>query len=122
MTRPAAPRAQAVERTSDTTKTERVTSSVRPLLRSGTQILVPRKNPRKNPPKVSNWTRAPSRSPWTAASNISPMISRSTQSTGARVSNGERGNAAPTAIVVVPCFHDPCFTTGVSGDAVAACS
>ena len=67
----------------------------------------------KNPPKVRIWTRAPSRSPWTAASTISPMISRSTQSTEARVSNGARENAAPTAIVVVPCFHAPCFATGV---------
>ena len=65
---------------------------------------------------------APSRSPWTAASTISPMISRSTQSTAARVANGARGNAAPTAILLVPCIHAPCFSTGVSGDAVAACS
>ena len=83
---------------------------------------VPRRKPRKKPPKVRSWTRAPSRSPWTAASSISPMISRSTQSTAARVANGARGNAPPTAIVVVPCLHAPCLDTGVSGDAVAACS
>ena len=38
---------------------------------------------------------APSRSPWTAASSISPMISRSTQSTAARVANGAPGKCGP---------------------------
>ena len=63
---------------------------------------------------------APSRNPWTAASSISPMISRSTQSTDARVPNGAPEIAPPTAIVVLPCFHAPCLDTGVPGDAVAA--
>ena len=112
--------AQAVSRTSDTTTMERVTSSC-PRVNSGTQTRVPSRKPRKNPPNVRIWTRAPSRRPWTAASNISPMISRSTQSTAARVANGAPGNAPPTAIVVVPCFRPPCLDTGVSGDAVAVC-
>ena len=67
------------------------------------------------------WTSAPSRRPWTAASSISPMISRSTQSTAARVANGAPENAPPTAILVLPCSHAPCLDTGVPGDA-AACS
>ena len=88
-----------------------------PPLSRGTQTIVPRRKPRKNPPKVRIWTMAPSRSPWTAASTISPMISKSTQSTAARVANGARENAAPTAILLGPCTHAPCFSSGVSGDA-----
>jgi len=62
----------------------------------------------------------PSRRPWTAASSISPMISRSTQSTAARVSNGARGKCAPTAISHRAVLPPPCFSTGVSGGALAA--
>ena len=118
-TRPPYPKPQAVSRTSDTTTMERVTSPC-PLLNNGTHTRVPRRNPSRKPPNARIWTSAPSRRPWTAASSISPMINRSTQSTDARVANGALGNAAPTAIVVVPCFHAPCLDTGVSGDAAAA--
>ena len=81
-----------------------------PPLSSGTQTTVPSRNPRKKPPKVRSWTMAPSRSPWTAASSISPMISRSTQSTAARVAERCTGKCAPhrysrRAVLPRPVFH-----------------
>ena len=84
----------------------------------GTHTRVPGRT-EEEPAKVSSCTSAPSPRPWTAARSISPMISPSTQSTGARVANGAPTNAPPTAILVLPCFHFPCLDTGAPGDTVA---
>ena len=122
MTRPAYPRAQAVNRTSDTTRTERVTSSV-PAAEQRHPDDGPEQEPEEEPAEGEELDEGPEPQPVDGGQQHQPddqQVDPIHRCEGSRTVH--RGNAAPTAIVVLPCFHDPCFTTGVSGDAVAACS